>query len=159
MTPRIPLVASQIAPRFAFLISSLLLVAGCDSGPDTAQVSGLIVFDGEKVPKGTISFYPVGGGRPASGQIQSDGTYKLSTFDPGDGALLGEHKVAIESKEVSGNAPKPKSLKEEVANPGASAVSNTTVTWIVPEKYAAVATSELTATVSEGDNKIDFNLP
>ena len=159
MKLRTPLSILRTSSLDALLFGTMLFTAGCNTGPETAQVSGVVSFDGEKVPEGTISFYPVAGGRPASGQIQSDGTYKLSTFDPGDGALLGDHKVAIESKKVTNAAPQPKSLQEEIANPGAGATANPSVSWIVPEKYAAVATSGLTATVSEGENEVNFTLP
>ena len=41
------------------------------------------------MPKGTVTFLS-DGGQVATGEIQPDGTYKLSTFAEGDGALPGQ---------------------------------------------------------------------
>jgi hypothetical protein len=34
-------------------------------------------------------------GKPALGKIESDGAYRLTTFDMNDGAVVGEHWVTI----------------------------------------------------------------
>ena len=135
----------------------LLLSLGCNSNADIGSVTGVVTFNGKAVPEGTITFYPDAGGRPATGKLQPDGSYELSTASPGDGALIGEYKVAIEAKQVTGGAPVHSSLQEEIANPGGGGPSK--VTWLVPEKYASAANSDLTATVTGGDNNIDFKLP
>lgn len=46
-------------------------------------VGGLVVCESEEVKVG------------ARGEIQKDGSFELSTYKPGDGALLGKHKVAV----------------------------------------------------------------
>jgi hypothetical protein len=142
------------------LISALSITAGCESGPETAEVAGVVTFNGQKVQEGTVTFYPVKGGRPATGTIQPNGTYELSTFDPGDGAILGEYKVAIEAKKVNGAAPEPKSFEEELARENASVQpTKASVTWLVPRRYSSAESSGLIATVNGGSNQIDFNLP
>src|SRR5262249_17280259 len=70
--------------------------AGCDNGrPKTAVVKGKVTFNGKPVPHGTVLFVPVVPGTTATGAIAPDGSYSLTTFKKGDGAVLGKHKVAI----------------------------------------------------------------
>jgi hypothetical protein len=58
-----------------------------------------VTYKGEPVKYGTVSFVPDASkgtdGPIAMGNIKDDGTYILSTSDPGDGALVGHHKVSI----------------------------------------------------------------
>lgn len=141
------------------LVATLVIALGCDSGPKTGRVTGTVSHNGEKVPEGTVTFYPAQGGRPAIGRIQPDGTYELSTFGSGDGALIGEYKVAIEAKRVIGGAAEPKSLKEELAQAGAVSSAPPSIRWLVPQKYSSAESSDITATVQSGQNEIDFELP
>jgi hypothetical protein len=100
-------------------------------------------------------------GPAATAQIQPDGTYLLTTFSAGDGAVLGPHKVTIDAKTFEGPLdPPPKSFEEEKERvlAGRSTVPQKQK-WIVPEKYARSHTSPLTATVERGENVVDFKLP
>ena len=78
--------------------------AGCGSGQlGTAPVSGKVSFNGAPVPGGTITFYPAGEGgdsRPASGAVNPDGTFSLTTYEPGDGAVPGKYKVGFSPPEM-----------------------------------------------------------
>jgi hypothetical protein len=74
---------------FAFLA---LVVAGCGGSGGTA-VSGKVKFsDGSPLTKGTVFFE---GDRSASGEINSDGTYKMGTNEPGDGVTPGKYRVYL----------------------------------------------------------------
>ncbi len=95
-------------------------------------------------------------GRPAIGAIGSDGRYTLTTFDSGDGAVLGRHCVTIKSTRVTGG-PQPKSFEEELRGVGRGGVPR--VEWLVPEKFSRPESSPLTAEVKDGKNTIDFHLP
>ena len=135
---------------FAFL-------AGCGrSLPPTASVSGKVTWNGKPVECGTITFYPEKG-RPATGSIQPDGSYRLTTFSNGDGAELGKHRVTIQATRVSGGAA-PKSFADEIKSVGKQEKS-ATVVWLVPEEYSRQDTSPLTAEVAAGSNVINFELP
>lgn len=72
------------------------MLAGCKhSGQlETAPVSGLVRFNGKPLATGTVTFVPPHG-RAATGPIRSDGTFELSTYSSGDGAIIGKNKVAI----------------------------------------------------------------
>ncbi len=124
------------------------LLCGCGSGeeptPETVPVQGKVTYQGKPVPKGTISFQP-SDGRPAVGEIQSDGTYSLSTFGEKDGAILGAHKVMVVAK--SGDPSKMPST------PGYVPPKD-----LVPQKYGSTATSGLETTVSKDKTSYDFDL-
>ena len=140
----------------------LMLLAGCGSGrPETAAVAGKISYQGKAVTAGKIMFYPESG-RPAVGTIQADGSYQLTTFDEGDGAVLGKHQVTITASRTTGGPAQPKTFEEELALAGKKSAplsGQPVVTWLVPEEYSQRHTSPVTADVVRGENTIDFRLP
>jgi hypothetical protein len=82
------------------------LLSGCSSGDFPVRpVSGTVVCDGQAVTKGTITFTPLGEGKsletgkPASAAIAQDGSFKLSTYDRFDGAIVGKHRVEFTGSE------------------------------------------------------------
>jgi len=86
-----------------FILSTALLVTcwgcGSDSGQfvgQTVPVKGKVTYKGKPLTQEEIVFEPDGGsGREAHGNIQPDGTFELSTFKAGDGAVPGTHRVAV----------------------------------------------------------------
>ena len=85
----------------ALLAVSGLAAAGCDGGtPLTAPTQGVVELDGTPLTHGTIRFVPKGG-RSGHGIIQSDGTFSVSTFGDGDGALIGANNISVVSWEGS----------------------------------------------------------
>jgi hypothetical protein len=128
-------------PRF-FILTVLLIGTcwGCGSGgaagslPGLVPVKGKVTFKGKPVTKGVVQFEPDDYGRPASGELQSDGTYVLTTLKTGDGVVPGHHRVTI-----SGTGSHPS--KE-----------------LVPKKYRQPHTSGLTADVSAEKTEFDFDL-
>lgn len=78
--------------------------AGCESSDfEVAKVSGTVTCGGEPVMLGTVIFTPVATGelvgKPAVGKIQPDGTFTLTTYQPDDGAVVGEHRVRYSAPE------------------------------------------------------------
>jgi hypothetical protein len=137
-------------------------LAGCGDGrPERVPVTGRVTYQGDPVTTGTIYFWPDEGPQ-ARGTLGPDGRYRLRTFEKEDGAVLGEHRVTIEAKEVSAGGPDPKSMDEEFelfSDPDAESLGRPRLRWLVPEEYADRATSGLTAEVTPGENTIDFSLP
>ena len=129
--------------RVSFVLVGALLVGlpACTRGPRTFPVKGTVMYNGKPVPKGTVLFTPMNGGSTATGEINEDGTYRLTTYKSGDGACAGEYRVVIMAMEgpMQGDPPK--------APPP-----------IIPDKYSSLALSDLKATVQEGDNVCDFTL-
>ena len=150
---------SSTLTRCTICLIACALTSGCDSGPATGRVTGAVTYDGEAVEEGTVTFYPTQGGRPATGKIQSDGTYELCTYGDGDGAFVGNYRIAIEAKSVVGGPPAPKSLQEEITQTIAATSTKPSIKWLVPEQYSSAESSGLTAAVKRGQNEIHFNLP
>jgi hypothetical protein len=112
---------------------------GCSSGsgklPSLIAVKGRVTYKGEAETNGVIKFEPDGGyGRKASGQLQADGTFVLTTDKEGDGVVAGHHQVSI-----SGTGGNP-------------------ATALVPKKYTQRATSQLTADVDAEHTEFQFDL-
>jgi hypothetical protein len=147
--------------RCLLLVSCLVAVvlAGC-GGPRLGRVTGRVTVGGKPVTSGTIMFHP-DAGPTAVGAIGADGTYTLTTFKRGDGALVGSHRVTIEATTVgAGSMVEPKSIDEELAmrQKGKVLVAGK-VEWVVPEKYSRLETTDLKATVESGANTRDFDIP
>lgn len=136
----------------------LFSAAGCGSrGPEVAPVSGRVTFNGRPVTTGQIVFYPMEG-RPAMGMIDANGDYRLTTFTPGDGAIVGRHRATIEATRAIGATP-PTNREEEVRYAALDAAGPRPVEWLVPEEYSRLQTSPLKAEVTPGSNRVDFTLP
>ncbi len=90
-------------------------------------VAGQVLIDGQPLTTGFVRVIPVDA-RPAVGQIEKDGRFRLTTFDGEDGCVLGEHKVEIIARQSLGV---------------------TTVKWLTPQKYQDTSTSELAINVAE----------
>jgi len=125
-----------------------LLQAGCNGGdpamPKLGKVKGKVMYKGNPVDAGHIVFTPAAGkggetGQSATGEISSDGSYEMTTFNAGDGAILGEHVVTVELRKAGEDAlPKPK--------------ADGTIDYKLPKslgpvKYTKVGTSPLKHTV------------
>ena len=130
---------------------AIVAVSGCSGVkiPPLAQVGGVVTLDGQPLTKGQVHFVPDSSkgtkGRMAVGLIGTDGRFKLTAFKPGDGALVGFHKVVIICEEEMPAfdpklpPPPPKSL--------------------IPIRYTNDKTSGLTAEVkSAGKNDFTFAL-
>jgi hypothetical protein len=86
------------AVAYATLLS-LSLIAGCGpQNPTTYPVQGRVEFeDGSVAEIGNVEFRSMTGNErmTARGKIENDGSFILSTFETGDGALPGEHQVIV----------------------------------------------------------------
>jgi hypothetical protein len=95
---------SRVAPAFA-LAAALVAAAGCGGdGPKYVPVSGFVKVDGQPYKGAVVSFQPVGGkenanpGRGSSGLTDANGRYSLLVDDGTTGAVVGKHKVRIQTK-------------------------------------------------------------
>lgn len=133
--------------RSLLLVAFLAAVpAGCGGGtdnPPTHQVSGVVLYNGEPLSNVGVTFYP-SEGRSAAGKTDSQGKFSLTTFEPNDGAIAGEHKVAIVPG--SGEAASKDSSElttDDYAPPSPDAEAP------FPKKYSTKETTDLTVRIPE----------
>lgn len=147
----------MLPKTYALLVAAVLtsLVPGCGTS-EYRPVSGIVTVEGEPLKTGRIKFHPEEG-RPASGVINQDGSYSLTTIDEGDGAKPGEYKVTVEAIDSKTVGQRPKSLAEEMAGVGADTQTQTET--LIDPKYSVKTTSGLTATVkNSGNSDINFDV-
>ncbi|PQO33439.1 hypothetical protein C5Y96_11385 [Blastopirellula marina] len=107
-----------------------------------------------------VIFKPKMEGKTASGITLANGSFQLFTLNADrDGALEGEYVVLI-SKTIEvdekGNEIDYDSMQN--LDPLAPLQKPGKTVFLIPEKYAAVDSSELSVTVQRGKNHFDFSL-
>jgi hypothetical protein len=122
--------------------------SGCEARPPTGKVSGKVSLQGQPVTGGSVTFVPIaqGGttaGRPAIGPIQPDGTFTLSTYAQGDGAIIGRHRVMFSA---------PTGKHEEAGKHDEGQAS------APADPFAGVTPKEAQVEVKSGENTIDIEL-
>ncbi|MCA9239252.1 MAG: hypothetical protein KDA37_03595 [Planctomycetales bacterium] len=126
-----------------------LALGGCHSRPPLGKVTGRVTLDGKPLGFGKVMFQNTHGGQPAIGDIESDGTFVLSTFTPGDGAIVGSHRVRV----VCYSSQDP--AKMALDGPAGDALGE----LLIPEKYSSLGASGLTAEVpAEGLEGLEIEL-
>lgn len=124
------------------------LVAGCSSSPqfETAQAAGRVTLDGKPVTQGSVVFTPPQGW-PARGELDAEGRFTLSTYETGDGAILGQHEIVV----IAQSGPDP---SEHFERPPPAPTK-----WLIPERYGSRTTSGLTYEVHKDQpNEITLEL-
>lgn len=78
-------------------IAVALTAVGCSgNGIPTCPVEGIVVLEnGTPAQTGTVEFNSLERDLTARGSIQSDGTFRLTTFTDGDGAVAGIHNAVV----------------------------------------------------------------
>ncbi len=116
---------------------------GCGDGrPTRVPASGTVTLAGEPVAEAQVMFMPAGD-RMATGTTDADGRFELSTFEPGDGVVIGQHKVAITKRlpDPNNDSPYPQFYD------------------VLPPRYSNAADSGLVAEVTaDGENVFVFEL-
>ena len=87
----------------AALVFALTCLAGCNSGGEfpTAPATGRVMCEGKPVPHVMVFFEPLETGKSALvgkagfAVAKEDGTFALSTYGNGDGAVIGHHRVRV----------------------------------------------------------------
>jgi hypothetical protein len=84
------------AERLVLVSILCILLVGCHRDPPTYAVSGKVKFpSGAPVRMGTVETKSRDTGLQARGTIESDGSFQLTTFRPGDGAVAGIHDCVV----------------------------------------------------------------
>lgn len=116
----------------------LAATIGCGPEYSLAPVAGQVTLDGKPLERGKIQFFPQEG-RSATGKIVDGSIEGVSTFEQGDGALVGDHRVAIYAF---------------VREPRGMEI----VPWAIPQRYGDANLSGLTAEIPAGGTELKFDL-
>jgi hypothetical protein len=145
---------------FLLFMCCWCLFVSCSRGPDrpaTWNVHGVITLDGQPVSDAIVSFLANDNQRPANGFTDSTGSYELTTFSRGDGAMEGTFRVTVVKYEKQ--AAKAATANEEYVPAGPGRPNDRGPKNILPKQYADQTNTPLTATVqSKRDNSISFDL-
>lgn len=123
-----------------------IIAAGCtkSDNPKTYPVSGKVTYKGQAVSSGIVLLTPAENGHAATGNLEKDGTFYLTTFQKADGAVPGKYQVAVQAFPAEG-----------AGLPGAEFAGKPPP---VPLKYMSAQSSGLTAEIKAGDNHLEFSL-
>ena len=139
----------------AVLLSALVALVGCGSDSNIRPVTGEVVYKGKPVAGAKVMFMSAGSARTASGQTNAAGEFALTTFDDKDGAVIGEHKVAV-SMFTDEMVSKMSLAEQEALGKGGYKAKGP---GGVPARYASFDKSGLTAAVeTNGKNHFHFEL-
>jgi hypothetical protein len=122
----------------------LVAILGCgEAKPDRVAVhpaAGTITFKGQPAHGASLTLYPktVAENVPAPrASVEKDGSFKLSTFNGGDGAPEGEYVVTVRWYKLV------KQGSDLIAGPN-----------VIPRKYTNPQSSELTIRIAAGENAL-----
>jgi hypothetical protein len=126
----------------------MLTFSGCGEGlPPTYPVEGRVVLPGDKpLSGGLVEFQSIDGdgmSANASGTIDADGNFHLTTYKEGDGAVAGRHRAIVR--------PPRKDLDIEDA-------ATARPKPIIDPRFENYETSGLEFTVTEGDNRFTIQV-
>lgn len=134
-------------------LSSVLLLSGCGpSGPQVAEVSGIVTLKGKPLELVTVEFWPVAdGGKRSHGKTDKEGKFTLKTDDGlQTGASVGSHKVLLRDTWPMQDDYIDKDSGEMV---DMSKGRKSRIAW----KFFEVTTTPLTADVKAGEkNEVKF---
>jgi len=128
---------AAVLGRFWLCGCALIALAGCGDGrPARVPVSGVVLIDGQPLPRGHISFVPTNG-RPSAGEIGGDGKFTLTCYDGQDGAIPGTHRIQVSANRI---------------------ISDNKIEWFAPRKYADFRTSDITMEITKPVDDLKIEL-
>lgn len=112
---------------------SAFSLAGCRRPPTLVPVEGRVLLDGKPLVTGAIMVQPQAG-PAAQAKIQTDGSFRLGTFTPEDGAIPGIAAVRV-------------ICRPEVTKPGEERTFGRS---LIPEKYSQFESSGISVEIRDG---------
>lgn len=126
-------------------LCALLLACSPNQHPELRRVSGTVTLHGEPVADATVAFCNDASARFATGRTDQHGRFTLTSYNPGDGALPGEHQVVVTKIEASDDENLNLSMDEALqARPRKHRPQQ-----LLPPEYASRDTTPLVVSVSE----------
>lgn len=154
---------SHLHAKLLLLLAActLTMSLGCgsevsDDRPARSKVTGKVTLDGAPVENARIQFHAANNKQGAIGKTTADGSYTLTTFEAGDGALPGDYVVTITKTEVADGLSEEEKLKmQEMGRP----IPSPKTTEHMPRQYTKSSSSPLKVTVTaDGENHFDFDV-
>jgi len=139
------------------VLLTVVCCLGCGTGDqmETAKVTGKVTFDGQPVTGGQLLFAPNASGdepgKAGAAQIQSDGTFTVSTYGDGDGAVIGTHTVSY-------TAPPPKTSGGDAAVGSSSGTPTEKAGKPEPSPFAGLAPEQKSVEIVDGMNELEIKL-
>jgi hypothetical protein len=126
--------------RSIWLPLLVALLAGCGDGlPQRAPVAGRVTYQGRSLEIGQIVFVPERG-RSAFGKIRNSKIVDVTTFEKGDGVIVGNSKIGIKCV----------TNMDSIVGPHEP---------MIPTKYFDPDSAGLSTTIRPGElNKLNFEL-
>ena len=137
---------TRLAGSFVMLSMSLIVGCGSDQLPLSA-VSGQVTLNGRPLTNAKVVFLPESG-PAASGDLDAEGRFQLTTYTRHDGAVIGQHRVTVVPVVLGvilepGKLPQP---PPPIEGPD------------IPTRYQQAATSTLRCEVSEDGKPVRLQL-
>jgi hypothetical protein len=96
--------ANKLWQLFVFPTLTCLALSGC-GGSGKARVKGVVTLDGKPVDSAGVRFVPLGDHpHPAYATTDEDGSFDMTSNEPGDGVWPGEDKVCVTKRELGDKA-------------------------------------------------------
>ncbi len=141
----------RVPYRLGLMFLWALMLTGCGRGRErTYPVSGTVRIDGQALAGCMVMFRPEQGPM-ASGWLDDEGRFDLTTYRLRDGAVAGRHQVSLAPPET----------QFDMSDDEIEFLQDTSTLRRpppFPAKYLSVATSDLTAEVQAGSNAFEFDL-
>jgi hypothetical protein len=153
-------------------LAASFFAAGCSrtGRPTVAPVRGQVTYRSKPLAGATVAFLCPGAPRLAVGTTDGSGNYRLTTFEPNDGAIVGSHVVTVNvyasepDATVLGTTPPAtsKEMSKSISDAMKKSVKQIETAEkakpAIPFKYSDRRTSDLHKEVVKGDNVINIEL-
>jgi hypothetical protein len=139
--------------RIALIVLAAPAAGGCsakhyqDQRPKLVPAGGVVRYNGKPLDGAHVTFTNTAAGISAYAVTDAEGKFTLTTFEPGDGAAPGHYQITVTKVQETGH-PTAKTAPP-VFRPGGAPRPR----WLIPQKYANLATSGLTADVADGGSE------
>jgi hypothetical protein len=136
-------------PSWLVGVCVLAIITGVGCGAPTGTVSGRVMFQGQPLPTGKITFFCESGTKPVISRDIADGQYAMPEMPAGN-ARVTIAAIEIKQDAVPGaiQSPKPSDVPAAATGPFLK----------IPDKYRMPDTSGLTHTILAGTQTKDWEL-
>jgi len=129
-------------------------IAGCGSNSEKLiAIGGVVELDGKPVAKAAVMLHH-DAGRTAYAITAEDGTFKMTTREPGDGALAGRHTVTVSLTLQEGGVQPDANNLEDYSHP----IAAEKLIHVVPAIYNNPKTSPLAFVIEKPTNALKIEL-